>query len=78
MPIYEYRCQSCGEHVELLVRSGGKEPRCPSCGSTLLDKLFSAAYMIGVNSRPENRSWCGQGEHCEAQSCPMAESCERA
>jgi putative FmdB family regulatory protein len=78
MPIYEYRCQSCGERVALLVRSGSREPRCPSCDSTLLDKLFSAAYMISANSRPEARSWCGQGEHCEAQSCPMAESCERA
>ena len=76
MPIYEYHCQSCGEHVALLMRSTSKEPRCPKCGSALLDKQFSAAYVMSGNSRPEGGSYCGRGEHCEAESCPMAETCE--
>lgn len=44
MPIYEYRCQSCGEDVEALQKVS--EPAltdCPSCGESALKKLVSAA-----------------------------------
>lgn len=35
MPIYEYRCDSCGERFEELVRTGDDEGllACPKCGS---------------------------------------------
>ena len=32
MPIYEYRCGTCGDRVEVLVRSLAATPRCPDCG----------------------------------------------
>ncbi len=37
MPIYEYRCQDCGEKFEKLVRgnSGQPELTCPNCGGLL-------------------------------------------
>lgn len=44
MPIYEYRCQSCGEELEKLQRIS--EPRlvdCPACGEPALKRLVSAA-----------------------------------
>ena len=32
MPIYEYRCTSCGEVFEVFHMAGeGVEPRCPKC-----------------------------------------------
>jgi putative FmdB family regulatory protein len=36
MPTYEYRCKSCGEHVEV-VQSFKDDPltECPACGGTL-------------------------------------------
>lgn len=40
MPIYEYRCRSCESAFELLVRSN-TVPRCPTCGTTELEKLLS-------------------------------------
>ncbi len=46
MPIYEYRCQSCGHELEALVR-GGKEPtNCPSCETGDLSRKISRAGVI--------------------------------
>lgn len=41
MPLFEYRCQSCDQEFELLVRSG-EQPACPDCQGTKLEKLISA------------------------------------
>lgn len=44
MPIYEYRCQSCGHELERLQRMS--EPTltdCPSCCEASLQRLISAA-----------------------------------
>lgn len=42
MPIYEFHCEACGEDNEVLVRSSRwKGTKCPSCGSTKLEKKFS-------------------------------------
>jgi len=40
MPIYEYRCETCGHQFELLVRSGDV-PACERCSGTSLEKLLS-------------------------------------
>ena len=77
MPIYDYRCGNCGERVEVLVRSGGEEPRCPNCGGALLEKLFSTAYLMSGKSRPPGPTCCGRQERCEAPPCSTAETCWR-
>jgi len=44
MPIYEYRCGSCGskkEHLQKLSES--PIAACPACGSSVYTKLVSAA-----------------------------------
>jgi putative FmdB family regulatory protein len=44
MPIYEYRCSTCGsEHEALQKLSDPPLATCPSCLSTTLTKLMSAA-----------------------------------
>ena len=50
MPVYEYRCQSCGEVFEILQRMGqGAEGlTCPSCGSEQLEKVFSTFAARGT------------------------------
>ena len=40
MPIYEYRCQSCGNEFELLVRSS-TVPACTKCESQNLERKLS-------------------------------------
>ena len=44
MPIYEYRCQSCGHQQEFLRKvSDAPLTTCPQCGKPSLTKLLSAA-----------------------------------
>ena len=44
MPIYEYRCSSCGHEKEVLQKlSDPPLTDCPACGKSTLTKLVSAA-----------------------------------
>ena len=44
MPIYEYRCRSCGFEKEYLQKlSDAPIADCPSCGKAEMAKLVSAA-----------------------------------
>ena len=44
MPIYEYRCASCGYENEYLQKvSDPLRTDCPECGKATLEKLVSAA-----------------------------------
>lgn len=44
MPIYEYRCQSCGHELEKLQRlNDAALIDCPECGKSALKRLVSAA-----------------------------------
>jgi putative FmdB family regulatory protein len=44
MPIYEYRCESCGREKEFLQKvSDAPLTTCPFCGQDALKKLISAA-----------------------------------
>ncbi|HEV8262348.1 MAG TPA: FmdB family zinc ribbon protein [Burkholderiales bacterium] len=44
MPIYEYRCASCGHEKEVLQKlSDPPLTKCPACGKAALEKLVSAA-----------------------------------
>jgi putative FmdB family regulatory protein len=44
MPIYEYRCSSCGHELEALQKfSDAPMSECPSCHAATLVKLLSAA-----------------------------------
>ncbi|MDO8671978.1 MAG: zinc ribbon domain-containing protein [Dehalococcoidia bacterium] len=44
MPIYEYRCGSCGRKVSVFVRSVASScsPDCTACGSSDLQRIISA------------------------------------
>ena len=51
MPVYEYRCQKCGEdfqrveHVtEHVAAQEAHQVRCPKCGSEQVNHLISAFY----------------------------------
>jgi putative FmdB family regulatory protein len=44
MPIYEYKCSSCGHKKEVLQKmSDAPLTECPACGKPALTKLISAA-----------------------------------
>ena len=63
MPIYEYKCESCGTKFEKLVRRNAEaaELGCPSCGDKHLNQEFST-FASHANG--------GIGAGAEAPSCP--------
>ena len=65
MPIYEYKCERCGQDCELLVnRSAEIKPACPGCGSTELKKKISRPASGGCacgGSCSGNCGGCGGG-----------------
>ena len=46
MPIYEYRCTSCGHRFEKMVKISAGAPSCPSCGADEARKLISATSFV--------------------------------
>ncbi len=53
MPLYDFRCRSCGGEFEALVRSqDGSGPRCPACNGSDLEQLLSS---FAVSSEERTR-----------------------
>ncbi len=79
MPIYEYRCNDCGEITEVLTGMGSQDiPRCRGCGSTNLEKLMSASFFtFKEGSRAPGTTCCGRTERCEAPPCSTGGTCRR-
>ena len=47
MPIYEYRCGSCSERFEELVRRPEDAVACPECGGAEVERLLSVFAGVG-------------------------------
>jgi len=80
MPIYEYRCEGCGEVTEVFTRSmnGTEAPACPACGGTEMTRLLSAAAVTvkggeahagGPMSCGRESPCCGRAERCDKPPC---------
>lgn len=46
MPIYDIRCQACGNTGEVLVMDSDAPLTCPACGSTDTAKIMSATSSL--------------------------------
>ena len=60
MPIFDYKCESCGAECELLVARFDSEAECPKCGSANLKKLPSRIAAV-LNKGPRS---CANREVC--------------
>ena len=63
MPIYEYRCSSCGKELEALQRlSDAPLKTCPACHADTLVKLMSAAgfQLKGSGAKPAAKKDSGE------------------
>jgi putative FmdB family regulatory protein len=78
MPIYEYNCEKCGQHMEVLIRNKSDVPgKCPACGSTRLAKAFSSFAVSSptkdvfssCSECPTAGGTCDAGP-CAGGSCP--------
>ncbi len=47
MPIYEYLCQKCGEHLEVMQKMSDKPlSRCPKCRGKLEKMLSQTSFQL--------------------------------
>ena len=59
MPIYEYACQSCGEHFDKLIRSISRIPPeiiCPACQSKEVQRIISTPAIHTGRAGSESAS----------------------
>lgn len=80
MPIYDYKCQDCGEISEIFLHGveNAKSISCPVCGSERVEKLFSASYLLQTETRARGRTCCGRAERCETPPCSTGDVCSRS
>lgn len=53
MPIYEFRCEACGERFEALVDAGTESASCRACGTDGAERVLSAqAPPFGLVKSP--------------------------
>ena len=75
MPIYEYRCDDCGNKFEKLVRRASDVPEleCPSCGQKHLRQELStfAAHAGNGSSKQPEMPQCPSGGCCNPGMCGM-------
>ncbi|MFO7637812.1 MAG: zinc ribbon domain-containing protein [bacterium] len=68
MPIHEFRCRKCRKTFEALVfnpRDAAGE-RCPACGSSRLERLFS---VFGVSGTTRKLTGAGSCTSCKSRNC---------
>ncbi len=68
MPIFEYRCQSCGHSFEAIL-FGSETPECPKCHTEKLEKQLSTFAVSKSSGSPA--AGCGQ-----SNCCMMNRSCD--
>ncbi|MDR1165974.1 MAG: zinc ribbon domain-containing protein [Deltaproteobacteria bacterium] len=74
MPIYEFKCGSCGREFEELVTRSGEKILCPDCGRDDCEKWMSSfrsrsgggAGMGDFGASTGGGSSCGS---CSSSSC---------
>ena len=81
MPIFEYRCDGCGEIFEAIQFGAASAPQCPFCGATETQKVLSASSSYSGGSRqgipgPKDTGCCGQAPG--ASGCVPGSCCGRA
>ncbi len=67
MPIYEYRCEKCGQISEFLILRKQEQLNCKGCGSEDLTRLLSAHNTTSVSApkfEPGSGSCCGTPNSC--------------
>ena len=50
MPIFDYRCRTCGYEFEAIVRPS-RPAACPSCHGTALEQLISLFSVSSASTR---------------------------
>ncbi len=75
MPIFEYKCNNCGQVMEFLEKTSSPRKRtCEHCGSSEVNKLLSGFAVGRSKSTGSACETCPSGpcpsDICQAGSCP--------
>ena len=76
MPIYEYVCEKCGHHLEVMQKVSDKPlARCPNCKGRL-EKIFSQTSFQLKGSGWYISDYAGRGKEAkkEKDSAPKTEA----
>ncbi|MFA5309499.1 MAG: zinc ribbon domain-containing protein [Dehalococcoidales bacterium] len=78
MPIYEYKCPSCGKVSEVLVQGffSPPDPVCPDCGGNM-ERRLSVPVAVTGKSDNAGKTCCGREERCEKPPCSGGQHCHR-
>ncbi|MGH9414974.1 MAG: FmdB family zinc ribbon protein [Terriglobales bacterium] len=78
MPIFEYRCQSCGSQFERLSWGGEQTPTC-GCGSQKAERVWYSRVAVSTGSKSASEDigggGCGGGEDCGEGGCCGGGAC---
>lgn len=69
MPIYEFKCQECGEEFEVLLKTKDEIASvcCKACGSKKVERLLSVVNSLLSGGNPKGPSGAPA---VESHSCP--------
>ena len=63
MPIFEYRCESCGHKFEAIL-FGEQKAECPKCHTEKLEQQLSTFAVNAKSQSPSSAAGCGQSNCC--------------
>jgi putative FmdB family regulatory protein len=89
MTIYEYRCSSCGQQFEKLVKIDAPSPPCSQCASDDVKKLVSASSFVlkgsgwysdhyGLKSGAANSESESSGDSSSESASPSADTSSKS
>ena len=75
MPLYEYKCDSCGQTFEQLVMHNDEQTKCPSCGGEVHRLMSPFSYempdeVCGKLPKGERRELCTECRQ-GGKACPL-------
>lgn len=79
MPIYEYRCNTCGKVQEVFHKSirSVETVKCYNCGSEDMTRLISVANVSVSAGSNKGLTCCGREERCDEPPCTVDGTCKR-
>ncbi|MDY6862594.1 MAG: zinc ribbon domain-containing protein [Thermodesulfobacteriota bacterium] len=80
MPIYEYRCNQCGEISEIMIGIGSRSDvlQCKNCSSVDIERILStSAFTLKNGGHQTGNTCCGRDERCDSPPCSTGDSCRR-
>jgi len=75
MPIYEFRCEDCGEEFEELIKSKTEVDSisCKKCGSPKVKRLMSVAAAIVDSGNGSDKPRVAETHKCDTGTCTHLE-----